>query len=554
MTGILSTNIISPLGLTSQENYRAVREGRTALVRHDGLFRLPEPFAASLFTPQLREALSMPGFTFFEALCIRSAREALSHTSIDVASEKVLFILSTIKAGGHSPADSARHIARALGITTTPITVCNACVSGLSAQLLAHRLLRGGKYDAAIVVGAEEQTRFIVAGFQSLKVVSDEPCRPFDIERTGLNLGEAAATIIFGSQASEGSWALMAGAARGDAHHVSSPSPTGNGLFSAIAAVMQDFDKSQLSQISAHGTATLFNDQMEAKALRRAGLADVPLSALKGYFGHTMGAAGLLEVIITMLASDDHLILPTRGFAELGVSENLSLSNQPRHAEQTAFLKLLSGFGGINVAALYARSATEQRQEARSMMQVRQVRLTSLPEKAVCGYPRYYKMDLLSQLAFVASERLKGQGTRMAEEQEICLNGQCSMVDEPDWQGESTAIVLMGHSSSIVSDRKFLDSIDGEEGFFPSPAAFVYTLPSTAATEIAIRNSIFGEACFYLLPAKDPELMQQIIEATALGGATNIIGGWVDAEDTDRLDCQLTLYTATPSTHTTHNS
>ena len=329
MISVLATNITSPLGFTTEENYRAVLSGTSALKRYEGLWGLPEPFAASLFTEEQRAKLEINECTFFEALAIHSAREALSHIQLDVASPRVVLILSTTKGNiGESPAEAAKVIAKALGVSTTPIVVCNACVSGLSAQLLANNLLSAGLYDYAIVVGAEVQSKFIVSDFQSLKAVSDEPCRPFDIERIGLNPGEAAATIIYKAQPPSDSWHLVNGAARNDAYHNVSPSPQGEGLTSAIKAVMEAQDKEQLATVCVHGTATLYNDQMESVAIQRAGLSDIPLSALKGYYGHTMGAAGVLETILTMRATDDGIVLPTKGFTELGVSGRVSISSK----------------------------------------------------------------------------------------------------------------------------------------------------------------------------------------------------------------------------------
>ena len=204
MINVLATNIISPLGFTTEENYQAILSGSSALKRYEGLWGPAEPFAASLFSEEQRATLAIEGYTFFEALAIRSIREALTYTSLGNASSRIVLILSTTK--GHIdalgeelyyPSKAAQRIAEAIGLTTKPIVVCNACVSGLSAQLLADRLLSQGIYDYAIVVGAEVQSKFIVSGFQALKAVSEEPCRPFDIERNGLNLGEAAATIVF---------------------------------------------------------------------------------------------------------------------------------------------------------------------------------------------------------------------------------------------------------------------------------------------------------------------------------------------------------------------
>ena len=175
MISVLSTNITSPLGFTTEQNYQTVLSGVSALKSYKGLWGLPEPFAASLFSEEQKDVLALEGYTFFEALAIRSVREALSHAHLDVASERVVLILSTTKGNIESlgeeryfPSESASNIAKSIGLTTKPIVVCNACVSGLSAQLLANHLLSEGIYDYAIIVGAEVQSKFIVSGFQSL--------------------------------------------------------------------------------------------------------------------------------------------------------------------------------------------------------------------------------------------------------------------------------------------------------------------------------------------------------------------------------------------------
>ena len=550
MISVIATNITSPLGFTTEENYRAVLSGASALKRYEGKWGLPEPFAASLFTEEQRTKLEIEGHTFFEALAIHSAREALSRIQLDVASPRVVLILSTTKGNiGESPAEAAKVIAKALGVSTTPIVVCNACVSGLSAQLLANNLLFAGLYDYAIVVGAEVQSKFIVSGFQSLKAVSDEPCRPFDIERIGLNPGEAAATIIYKAQTPSDSWHLVVGAARNDAYHNVSPSPQGEGLTSAIKAVMEGQDKEQLATVCAHGTATLYNDQMESVAIQRAGLSDIPLSALKGYYGHTMGAAGVLETILTMCATDDGIVLPTKGFTEIGVSGKVSISDEPQKSDKTSFLKIMSGFGGSNVAALYTKDPSMGRNKESLALEGEVWRgssvslsskdgraLTDIYKQEIGNYPKFYKMDILSRLAFVASELLK---------KSFPLTG------------ELEGVILFNHSSSIVADRQFLDTlvprravkarnlgtISDAENFFPSPSVFTYTLPNITTGEIAIRNHFQGETSFYILPEKDEALMKQILEATLLGtGAKSAISGWIDAESETNYECELSIY------------
>ena len=538
MISVLATNITSPLGFTTEQNYQAALSGASALKRYLPLkgdersWGLSEPFAASLFSEEQRRELATPGYTFFEALAIRSAKEALTRTQLDAASPRVVLILSTTKGNiGETPSEAAQRIAEAIGLTTTPIVVCNACVSGLSAQLLADHLHTAGFYDYAIVVGAEVQSKFIVSGFQSLKAVSDESCRPFDIERIGLNPGEAAATIIFGRTADKESWCLLDGASCNDAFHNVSPSPKAEGCREAIEAVMKSRDKEKLATVCVHGTATLYNDQMESVAIERTGLSDVPLSALKGYFGHTMGAAGVLETILTMRATDDGVVLPSKGFTEVGVSGKVSISSEPQETDKTSFLKIMSGFGGCNVAALYSKTTDYRRQTTDfKLLKTHTVRLSSKEGKSLTdiykqeigNYPKFYKMDILSRLAFVAAELL--------------------MKDVEETQ-EAPAIILFNHSSSIVSDRQYLATISDAEGCFPSPSVFTYTLPNITTGEIAIRHHFQGETSFYILPTKDEALMSQILKATLLGtGATSVISGWIDAESETSYECELSEY------------
>ena len=329
----IADSIISPLGETTGENYLAVKAGEAKLCRYEHHWQIPEPFTASLLTEEQNQRLKTEGLTRFEAMAYHSIVGALRQTNLDVKAKNVVLILSTTKGNiellAEQPADkspiypgtAAQHIADKLGITTTPITVCNACISGVSAIILALRLLEAQCYDYAIVCGADTQNPFTISGFQSLKAVSDEACKPFDLERTGLNLGEAAATLVLAREPHQDKgWAIKRGAVRNDAFHISSPSKNGEGARLALAAITEGETAEGLAFINAHGTATMFNDQMESVAIERAGLNEIPVNAYKGYFGHTLGAAGVLETILSMAAADDHTILGTRGFEERGVS------------------------------------------------------------------------------------------------------------------------------------------------------------------------------------------------------------------------------------------
>ena len=375
----IADNIYSPLGFTTAENYAQVKLGHSRLRKYAAeemrsaatcvRLDLPEPYVASLFDWDKMEL--MDGYTPFECIAIQSVKRAVEQADIDLHSDKLLLVVSTTKGNVNlldtpsSPFSenrlhlgaAAQQIADYFGIVTQPLVVSNACISGLSAQITAMRMLQTTSYDTAIVVGADVQSRFIISGFQSFKALSPMECRPFDLERVGLNLGEAAATIIYRKtdHVTDDSWLAMKGAVRNDAHHISNPSKTAEGCYRALRAVTAGVPKGEIAFINVHGTSTLYNDEMEAVAVNRAGLQDVPLNSLKGYYGHTMGAAGVLETILSMQALDDHTVLATRGFEELGVSRLVRLSAQNEVAAGRFFVKLLSGFGGCNAAMLFRK-------------------------------------------------------------------------------------------------------------------------------------------------------------------------------------------------------
>ena len=563
----LADNVVSPLGMTTAENYLAVKNGRTALCRYEHHWSLPEAFTASLFSDEQNQQLAIDGLTRFESLAVRSAQDAIGRSGIDVASQRAVFILSSTKGNiellSHHPSaispqpstlgmgTAARRIARHLGFTTEPIVVCNACISGVSAIMLAQRLLEAGIYDYAVVCGADVQNKFTVSGFQSLKAISEEACRPFDMERLGLNLGEAAATMVFShSLPSTVSpcWAVCRSSVYNDAYHISAPSKDGEGARQALAQVLEGTEISEVGFVNAHGTATMYNDQMESKAIERAGLNSVPVNALKGYFGHTLGAAGVLETVISMAAADDHTILATKGFEELGVSGKIQVTSTSLNTDKNCFVKMISGFGGCNGALLLKRDTAstpsrrhfnsdeavpQQRRVGTSIKVTPETPLTLLYKEHIGDYPKYYKMDGLSRLGFVASELLlRGDGSPDPSSQ-----GDCDQENRP-----RTAVILFNRSSSIDADRKYQASI-ADDDFFPSPSVFVYTLPNIVTGEIAIRHQWREETSFYILPERNDALMQQIAQASlAANGAEQVLTGWIDYEDENNYECELTIW------------
>lgn len=383
MLNRLGDSIITKLGIGSRKNYMAVRNGLSG-VEHCpvGTLGLPEPFMASLIDRQWLDAqfMTIGGnrvhfYTAFEKVAILAAHQAIQEAKIDAAAPDVLFVLSTTK-GNVDLLDNANHpyganrvhlwqsarlIAQHFGNCNEPIVVSNACISGLCAQIQADRMLALGKHSVAVVIGAEVLSKFVVSGFQSFKALSAKRCRPFDAQRDGLNLGEAAACIVYqhaeeNSPLAAGQTCLLSGAIRNDANHISGPSRTGEGLYNAIVAARSATTELP-AFVSAHGTATPYNDEMESIALSRAELLDVPIFSLKPHFGHTLGAAGVLETIIGMYALADGVALGSQGFEQLGVSHSVNIASETRPAHGSTFLKLMSGFGGSNAAMVVKHNA-----------------------------------------------------------------------------------------------------------------------------------------------------------------------------------------------------
>lgn len=573
MAYVLADNIISPLGQTSEENYLSVKTGKSAIRTYSsGELGIPEEFAASLLLGD------------FEELAFMSAQRALEKSKVDVGHEKVVFILSSTKGNVEDMtplADSAERIASRLGINTPPFVVCNACISGLSALALASRLLDMGMYDDAVVCGCDAPKRFIVSGFQSLKALSHEPCRPFDMERFGLNLGEAAATMVLGKEkTARSSWRIHHGFIKNDAFHISAPSKTAEGLLYALKETLEGVDMDDLALVNAHGTATLFNDQMESVAIGRAGLSAIPANALKGYFGHTLGAAGILETILSMKALDDHVVLGTRGFEELGVSGKVNISSEHRKTDKHSFVKMLSGFGGCNATICASSQDTlsslpkefepsilqQQEPVCFEYQRTHLVRITpkgvavdgsdltvenreedasilsAIYKQYIGNYPKFYKMDQLCKLGFVASELLLQAEKEMLGNKSIALSVQkkATSVSSPELSRQDRAVVLFNHSSSVDADRKYMATISDKDNYFPSPSVFVYTLPNIVTGEIAIRNGYQGETSFYILPKRNDKQMEEVLQTTFCDSQTqSILTGWIDYEDTSHFEAEL---------------
>ncbi|MBL6446528.1 hypothetical protein JMN32_09420 [Fulvivirga sp. 29W222] len=374
----VADNITSPLGLDTASNHAACRKGVSGIDKIHSSVYYPEPFYGAVLKQDLKKALSgssESSYTFLEQLFIHSISDALSHTS-GLNKQRTLLVLSSTKGNIDLLAKDykgtiskkriemevmANAIAAHFDLLHPPVVVSNACISGLSAVLTAKRLIEVGLYDHAIVTGGDILSEFVVSGFQCLKAISDEPCRPYDADRKGVSLGEGCGTMIITRNKSLAKnprelVRVLSGSQSNDANHISGPSRTGEGLKLVVKRALQHAGISveDLAYINAHGTATMFNDEMEAIAFDAIGLGSTPLNSLKGYFGHTLGAAGVIESIITIKQMKAGELIPSIRFQNMGTTKPLNIVRSIKTISACEYaLKTTSGFGGCNAAVVY---------------------------------------------------------------------------------------------------------------------------------------------------------------------------------------------------------
>jgi 3-oxoacyl-[acyl-carrier-protein] synthase-1 len=360
---MVADSVVSPLGTTSQANYLKLRKGISGIALVDDPRLSPSPFYVGAI-PEIPQDGTL---TRFEKISTMAIADIMSQLAIPL--DKTLFILSSTKGNiafleeglpGHPRIHLhalADFLAQRFGFKES-LVVSNACISGVMALIVGKRMIEAGEYDHALIVGTDVLSRFIISGFQSLQALSPEPCRPFDAGRKGINLGECAAAILLSSDphalGTTPKIQILGGGLSNDANHISGPSRTGEELVFAVRQAMEEsrIPLKEIDFISAHGTATLYNDEMEAKAFSLLGMNNTPLNSLKGYFGHTLGAAGVAEVAMSAESLLMDELVPSKGFEKLGVSQPVNVIRELEKRPLNTCLKTASGFGGCNAAII----------------------------------------------------------------------------------------------------------------------------------------------------------------------------------------------------------
>ncbi|MDD4058344.1 MAG: beta-ketoacyl synthase N-terminal-like domain-containing protein [Bacteroidales bacterium] len=516
---VISDSIISPLGRDTETNMRELMLFHSGVKRVDEKSLYSSPFMGAKIEKDsfLNIEIDIPNdATLLEKRALVAALVAIKAANSEnydkILSETSLILATTkgnidlIENSGEDikysafPGVMASRIAKWLGIKGAPLTISSACISGVNAIIEGARLIERGDCKNVLIIGADLLSRFVITGFESFKSVSSSICLPYDLSRDGLNLGEAVAAVLLSSDRDLckdiNPVVIEGGAITNDANHLSAPSRTGDGLGISMLQAMEDagVESKQISFINAHGTSTIYNDEMESKAIHFASLQELPVQSLKPFFGHTLGASGVVEIIASAWQMKNSLLFGTRGFKELGVPMEIKVT--PHHSEQNLYrcIKSASGFGGCNasiVLALESASVSKFKQEYGQWEELASYELSGEDDFDTVIREKYkelnikdikfFKMDGLSRLGVIGTFELMRRA------------GDLSDID-PFKKG----MLLANRSSSLDTDIKHQMLIDAGGDSAASPAVFVYTLPNIVIGEIAIRNQFKGENIFFL--------------------------------------------------------
>lgn len=250
-----------------------------------------------------------------------------------------------------------------LGLTQDGILVSAACASSSAAAAVAADMISSGQKDCCLIVACDSVSEFVYSGFSSLMGLDKVPARPFDKNRAGLSLGEGAGYVLLMSEDKAKKEArkikanLIGWGMSNDSNHMTSPSRDGEGLSAAIsqALLKANIKPSAVSSISAHGTGTLYNDLMEMKAFKKVFSNPIPVYSIKGGTGHTLGAAGLVEMIIGVKSLQENLVLGTVGFSVPDDEAFGWVDEKAVKCNNLLTLSVNAGFGGVNAALIFSK-------------------------------------------------------------------------------------------------------------------------------------------------------------------------------------------------------
>ncbi|MBL1409719.1 beta-ketoacyl-[acyl-carrier-protein] synthase family protein [Sphingobacterium faecale] len=384
--GITGMGIVSAIGLSVEENLLALSQSRCGISRIDNFdTRHRDNVLVGEIKLSNRDLEDRIGLTKGHSLTrtgmlgILAARQALQQAELDLKDTSIRTgLISSTSVGGmdvtekyfyaymqdvelqhyirsHDAGVSTQQIADDLGLRGAVTTISTACSSAANAIMLGARLIKSGRLDRVIVGGTDALSKFTLNGFNTLMILSDTYCRPFDQHRKGLNLGEAAAYLVLESEeliAKEEKTVLARVVGYGnanDAFHQTASSENGEGAFLAMqkAFAVGGIEPRQIDYINVHGTATPNNDLSEGRALLRAFGEKVPIfSSTKSFTGHTLAAAAAIEAVYSVLAIQEGMVFPNLHFETAMEEFDLIPQVDVLHKEIDYVLSNSFGFGG----------------------------------------------------------------------------------------------------------------------------------------------------------------------------------------------------------------
>ena len=365
----VAIDMVSPYGWGVDSCWQGLLSGNTAIRRFERIPRKFFPTEKAAFVPDLDPDGD-------ETLVMQMVRPLIER-NVSVIPSDALLILATTNgeidilersvlsgtgdASGSRPDYLLKKLERLCGLGASGVVVSAACASSSAAVAQGAAMIRDGDRDCVVVVGCDYVSEFVAAGFSSIRALDQDMARPFDRNRQGMSLGEAAAFILLMSDsralrekrpvlAEISGWGLS-----GDANHITGPSQDGSGLAIALRKALQSagIPKEEVGSISAHGTGTKYNDSMEMKAFKSVFEArTVPIYSLKGGIGHTMGTAGLMDIIIAIKTLLEQVVPPTVNLREVDEEALGWASSETRGFNNAVTASTNSGFGGINCAVV----------------------------------------------------------------------------------------------------------------------------------------------------------------------------------------------------------
>lgn len=393
---MVGCGVIASIGSSCDECFESLQGGHDGikpLTTLDSVYRDVLPVGeVAMDNPELAERIGMrKPVTRTAMFAIHAAQEALKQSGLKKGNRWRTGLLSATTVGGMDrtevffPAfhrdresgdlsDVVNHgcgattdvVAAALGIHDFVTTINTACSSSVNSIIFGARLIRHGMLDVVVAGGTDALTKFTINGFRSLMILDDEPCRPFDADRKGLNLGEGSGFVVLVSDnvrraESLTSRALLAGFANtNDAFHQTASSQEGRGSYAAmqLSLEMAGVPPSGIDYINLHGTGTLNNDQSEGAAIRRLfGEAPPAMSSTKAFTGHTLGACGGIEAVFSVMALEKQCVFPNLRFRsampDIHLEPQRHFSSRPnKYVMSNSF-----GFGGSCSSVIFALGA-----------------------------------------------------------------------------------------------------------------------------------------------------------------------------------------------------